>query len=208
MTNTSPSSTLSVTEAFERAADLAGTVLDQIRPEQLGDPTPCTDFDVATLRAHLLMVIKRVAAIGRGESPFSVGLAAEVPNGDWAGAWAAAVADQRAAWSQPGVLDCEMTLPWTTMVGRDALAIYVNELTLHTWDLATAIGASVDWDDAVVALSQAALERELPAEGRAEMYAAISEGMDGFEAPFGSALEVAPDATPIERLAAFSGRRA
>ena len=46
-------------------------------------PTPCTEFDVRTLLAHLLANLDRVHAVGAGEPPFSVASFREVPEDRW-----------------------------------------------------------------------------------------------------------------------------
>ena len=59
----------------DRRADLArsfghaATIVVGVRPDQLGDPTPCPDYDVATLIDHLVGAGWRTVALGRGESP-------------------------------------------------------------------------------------------------------------------------------------------
>ena len=61
------------------AADIGATLVGNVRPDQLHLSTPCEDFDVSTLLGHLMAVLRRVAAIGRAEHPFSV---PEVVEGD------------------------------------------------------------------------------------------------------------------------------
>ena len=63
-----------------------------VRTDQLTLPTPCSEFDVRALLAHLVATPQRAAAVGRGEDPFSVPSSAPQPPGDdWAGAYAEAV---------------------------------------------------------------------------------------------------------------------
>ena len=50
-----------------RAVENARGAVAAVRPEQLTLPTPCTEFDVRALLGHIVAVLHRVAAVGRGE---------------------------------------------------------------------------------------------------------------------------------------------
>jgi len=87
------------------------------------------------------------------------------------------------------------------------LTSYFSELTVHTWDLATATGQRPDWDDTVVV---AALEARqiLPAENRRALYEQISTamGLEEVAVPFAGAVAIPDDAPAIDRLVAWNGR--
>ena len=89
--------------------------------------------------------------------------------------------------------------------------MYTNELTVHTWDLATALGIQPDWDPQVVEVSYRAITMGLPPLGRTEMFEQIAAAMPEEErtgrAPFGEAVAVPDDAPAIDRLVAYTGRR-
>ncbi len=196
---------------FLRAWAVATDVAASVGPDRLGDPTPCAEFDAATVRSHLLSVGERVASLGRGEDPFSVGEGVEaVPGDDWGAAFAASGEDVAATWADDALLTRTITLPWIEAPGADILAMYVSEIVVHTWDLARATGQAPTWDDDVVATGFAALQVGLPDEGRIEAFEAaranMSEGSEDFTYPFAAALRVADDAAPIDRLVAWSGR--
>jgi uncharacterized protein (TIGR03086 family) len=191
---------------LERATATGGVVIAGVRPAQLTDPTPCTDMNVRALLAHLVGVLDRVAALGRGEDPFAVTEAA-VPDDRWPDAWWESGRRAADAWSDDAVLERPMALPWIEGSGAEVLASYFSELTVHTWDLATATGQQPDWDATVVA---AALEARhfLPAENRRALYEEISAamGLDEVAAPFAEAVPVPDDAPAIDRLVAWNGR--
>ena len=181
---------------FAKAAALAGSVIEQVRPEQFQGPTPCTEFDVQALLAHLVGVARRVGVVGRGRDPLGPEMIVEgVPDDGWGAAWEAAAQDAEAAWRDDAVLDRDAVLPWATMPGRAALAIYVAEVTLHTWDLAVATHQQPAWDDQVVGAALATMQRALPADYR------------GDDIPFGPVVEVAAGAPIVEQLAGWTGRR-
>lgn len=191
---------------FDRAITTGGVVIAGVRPEQLADPTPCTDMNVRTLLAHLIGVLDRVAALGSGKDPFAVTETA-APDDRWADAWNESARRAADAWSDDAVLERPMALPWIEGSGAEVLASYFSELTVHTWDLATATGQQPDWDDTVVA---AALEARqiLPAENRRALYEEISAAMGLAEVamPFAEAVPIPDDAPAIDRLVAWNGR--
>lgn len=191
---------------FGRAIATGGAVIAAVRPDQLADPTPCSEMDVRTMIGHLVGVLDRVGALGRGEDPFTVGDAIELDD-RWSDAWTAAAARMADAWSDDAVLEGPMALPWIQGTGADVLASYFNELTVHTWDLAVATGQHPDWDDEVMAAALAAGDF-IPAEDRLALYEeiSVSMGLDEVAVPFAEVVAVAADAPAIDRLVAWNGR--
>ena len=191
---------------LERAIATGGVVIAGVRPAQLTNPTPCTDMNVRTLLAHLIGVLDRIAALGNGKDPFAV-TETHVPDDRWVDAWNESARRAADAWSDNAVLERPMALPWIDGSGAEVLASYFSELTVHTWDLATATGQQPDWDDTVIA---AALDARqiLPAENRRALYEEISTamGLDEVTVPFAEAVPIPDDALAIDRLVAWNGR--
>ena len=193
---------------FGRAVGLASQVIATVRPDQLDAPTPCSEMDVRQLLAHLVHVLDRVAALGRGEDPFGLPpLAATVVLEQWT----AAAHRVQAAWTDDAVLERPMTLPWIQAPGEVVLLGYVSEVTVHTWDLATATGQAPDWDPQVLETASAAIRGALPAEDRQAAFDAVVQQMPPelrtFTPPFAEAVAVPASAPLIERLVAWTGRR-
>ena len=211
MTNTETPTELDPRAVFGQAFATARTVLDGIGPDQFDLPTPCTEYDVRTLAGHLLAVAQRVRNVGRGESPFSVpdDFEGEADDG-WVEACDRTGDEVAAAWADDATLDRMIELPWATLPGSATLIMWSNELSVHSWDLATATGQSPDWDPAVLELALAAMQVGLPAEGRAESFEEarrhMPEGMEDFTPPFAAAVDVPDDAPLIDRLVAWNGR--
>ena len=205
-TDTDPSPVLDPRPLLERAVATAGSTIAAVRADQLSDPTPCPEMDVRRLVGHLIGVVDRVAALGHSEDPFAV-VDTTAPDADWTPTWSEA--SQRAVdvWADDRLLDSPMALPWIQGSGAEVLASYLSELTVHTWDLATATGQEPDWDDRVVdtALDQ---RKILPAENRRALFEQISSsmGLDEVAIPFAEAVTVAEDAPAIDRLVAWNGR--
>ncbi|MGY1619576.1 TIGR03086 family metal-binding protein [Geodermatophilus sp. SYSU D00691] len=181
--------------AFATATATAVAVLAAVRPDQLAGRTPCPKYDVRALVGHLVSVLRRVAAVGRGEHPFSVPqVTTGVPDDGWGAAARAAADDVLAVWADDALLGRQLVLPFGTFPGAAALATYTGEVTTHTWDVAVATGQTPAWDDDVVARALAAAQRALPADRR------------GPEVPFGDVVPTAEDAAGIDRLVAWQGR--
>ncbi len=183
--------------AFAIALDRAATTISAIEAGDLGRPTPASAYDVDLLTRHLIAVVQRVGVVGGGGDPFSVpDEIAPVAGGGHRAAFDEARAAQEAAWADDEVLGRDLTLPFAVLPGIVALSIYIGELTIHTWDLATAIGAEVDWDEGVLAAALLAITTGLPAEPRG----------DEVGIPFDPVVPTADDAPTIDRLVAWTGR--
>ena len=182
---------------FAKAVALAGAVIGATRSDQLDNRTPCSDFRVRELLGHLVTALEHVAAVGRGHDPYGGPVVVrEVPDDGWLRAWIDAAHEARAAWSDDATLARVVRLPWAEQSGAATLAGYVNEVSVHTWDLATATGRRPEWNSRVLEVALDAIRQVLPAEGRGDR-----------GAPFADPVEVPVDAPLIDRLVAWNGRR-
>jgi uncharacterized protein (TIGR03086 family) len=209
MTTTTSSTTDQIADPrtiLDRAITTGEDVIAGVGPHQLTAPTPCTEMNVRTLLSHLVGVLDRIAALGNGTDPFAVTEIAVADDG-WVDAWKESARRATDAWRDDAVLERPMALPWIQGSGAEVLASYFSELTVHTWDLATATGQQPDWDDAVVAAALDAREI-LPAENRRALFEEISVAMGLSEVaiPFAEAVAIPDDAPAIDRLVAWNGR--
>ena len=200
-------------QLFGRGLAVGTTTIAAAQADQMGLPTPCGELDVRALLGHLVGVVRRAAAIGRGEDAMSVPGTVTSADDAWMMAWADAVAAVDDAWCDDAVLDRIVVLPWATLPAGAALLGYLNEIVVHTWDLARATAQQPTWDDQVVGAAYDAISHTLPAEGRAEMFREVMERVDtdnlsaGFRGPpFAEAVAVDAAAPPIDRLVAYNGR--
>jgi uncharacterized protein (TIGR03086 family) len=195
--------------AFTHAVALGTAVIGRVGPNQLDNPTPCAEYDVRALLDHMVTVVRRVAALGRGDDPFAPDVVAAV-DGDHQRAWLAAADAIQAAWADDAVLSRTMRLPWAERSGAAMLVSYINEITVHTWDLATATGQRPAWDPDVVSMAFDGI-RFMPGENRSAMFEGMKAGMPpalrDFADPFADAVPVPEDAPLIDRLVAWNGRR-
>ncbi|GAA5145404.1 TIGR03086 family metal-binding protein [Pseudonocardia eucalypti] len=179
---------------YRDALAWAQSLIENVRPDQFGLPTPCPEFDVRTMLGHLVTVVERSRVVGEGGSALSVPLVTpEVPGDDWALAFGAGVQKMLSVWSDDGLLDTVVTVPWGTMPGRAALWGYLDEAVVHGWDLAVATGQPPEGPAHAAEATLAVFKQTLPADQR-------GEGV-----PFGPPVDPAPDAGPTERLANWVG---
>jgi uncharacterized protein (TIGR03086 family) len=183
--------------ALIQSYDRAATIAAGVKTDQLGSPTSCPDYDVASLVDHLVGAAYRAAALGRGESP-TVEEWPHVDLIDAPGELRHAGKEAEAAWSDDARLAVTITMPWGEVyTGATLVDMYLAELATHAWDLAHATGQldRLDPDLAGPALDGA--EAMLKPEYRNVM---------GKGSPFGDEIEPPADADTWERLAAFMGR--
>lgn len=181
-----------------RSYQHAAEIVAGVRPPQLGLPTPCPDYDVATLVDHLVGAAGRAAALGRGEQPSGH----EFPHVELADApeeLRRAGKEAEAAWSDDARLSATITMPWgETYDGFTLVDMYLAELAAHAWDLATATGQLGRLDPTLAPVALDAARAMLQPQYR-DM---LEPG-----SPFGAEVEVAADAPAWDRFAAFMGRR-
>jgi uncharacterized protein (TIGR03086 family) len=105
-------------------------------------PTPCTEWSVRDLLAHLVGEQLWVPALLAGQTVEQVG---DGFDGDQLGddpvaAWRAAADAARRAWLEPGVLSRSVHLSYGTDTATNYGWQMTLDLAVHGWDLATGIG--------------------------------------------------------------------
>ena len=176
--------------------DLAQSLIDRVRPEQAGLPTPCRSWDVRALVAHLVNDTGQFTAAATGGRPDWDAPAPGIGE-DWASAFRAGAAELRAAWQQAGDLSQEIDLPIGRVPKSFVVSQQIAEFAVHSWDLATATGQQASFPaeacDAALAWARTALLAEF-------------RGDEASGMAFGPEAPVPADAPAEDRLAAFFGR--
>jgi uncharacterized protein (TIGR03086 family) len=194
---------------FVAATETLRDIVAGIDPSQFDRPTPCTGMNVRELIDHASMAVGRVAAAGRGAPLEEWPTEGSSVGDDVDAALATLIEDATSAWSDDRLTE-QIVLPWTTLSGADTMAVYVNEILVHSWDLARATGQDPTFDDGAIAVAEAIIHHQLPDAARGPMWEAFKAEMpEGipFEAPFADAAPVPEDAPPIVRLVAWNGRQ-
>ena len=168
-------------------APLLVGVVGGIKPDQLDRPTPCAQFTVRDVLEHMIGGATTFAAAYRGETPSEPDLT------DPLATLGPTLRDLGDAIVAPGALDQTVAAPFGEVPGETFAWFIVLDGLIHGWDLATATGQgyepAVELVAAVDAFAQQALDP-------------LRDGQT-----FADAVEPSGDASPIERLAAYSGRR-
>ena len=171
---------------FERAALSAAEMVEQARPDQRAEPTPCAGWDVDALIAHM--------AGGPGYLFGALGLDSQAgPPAD--AAYRSRVARCVDALRLPGALDgrCMSPAGFEWSIAEASAGTAMDQL-VHTWDLAVAIGGDRRLDPELVEAIDAMFLPQMPEIGRAA-------GIVGPE------VLVPDDASRQDRLLGAMGRR-
>lgn len=179
-------------EQLDQLGPLLRQVVSGLTPADLDAPTPCSDFAVRDVLGHMIGGATQFAAGFRGTVPGAVPAdVADRP--DVVERAGAALGDLVAAISAPGALDAMVPSPFGEMPGEAFARFVVLDGLVHGWDIATATGQAYEPTDQLVA----------EVEGFARQ-AIADEMRDGDT--FAAEVAAPAGATPIERLAAFTGR--
>src|SRR5438552_3350205 len=118
---------------FERAANDAAAMADRVDADQRHAATPCSEWDVEALLAHMVA--------GTGYLLGALGVEAG-PVGTDAASYRRAVSRCVEALQAPGAVDgrCMSPAGFEWSIG-EAIAGTAMDQLVHTWDLAVAIGA-------------------------------------------------------------------
>ena len=185
MTPASPS-----VDQLARASSAVGRLIDGIGDDQWSAPTPCSDWSVREVVAHLVGMNLVFAALLADQRPPERGV--DRLGEDPGGAYRDSAATLQAVFAGPGVLERTYTGPLGEATGAERLQIRLYDLLAHGWDLARATGQPAelpgDLAEQALTFTRAQLATQ-PRTGR-----------------FAPPQLVADDAPAIDRLAAFLGR--
>lgn len=179
---------------LEHVADVVTVPVTTSMPYGLLQPSPCAGWTGRDVVNHMV-----------GGADLFTGAAGEpVPFPDWSSMpdWlgtdpASANRDAAnraiAAFSAPGLLDGNVTMPWAEMPAAFALNMLVADHITHAWDLSRTTDLPLDIDEAAIEVALATCQASVSPEFR--------------QAGFYGTEQTAPhDVTTLERLAAFTGR--
>ena len=170
-------------------------LVSAVRPEQAELPTPCPDYDVRALVAHIVGYAQAFAAAANGETlPGDPGEYSADDLDEAAAAYRQAAQAMVTGWRTGGT-DRMVRIVGGEVPGAMALDMTMIEYLTHGWDLATATGQSSPFteDEAAEVLGRA--EKSLTSQFRGE------------GKPFGPVIAVPTDAPAVDRMVGFMGRR-
>jgi uncharacterized protein (TIGR03086 family) len=181
-----------------RVLDSARALVATISPDDLGKPTPCTDWTVGALVQHMIavaVIYGRAFGGSEGTPPAPSAEAGATPEG-LSASYGQATDGLLVAAGVPGALDKTARLTSIELPGQLAIRLVVAEQLLHTWDLSQGIGQPFTMDQSLAAETL---------EGMREVLAALP-GVRGEGRAFGEEVPCPADAPAQDRLLAFSGR--
>jgi len=168
-------------------------VVAAVRDDQLTGPTPCAGTSVAALLDHLhgLAVGLRLAA--QKQPTGAPSASAEGLPADWRVRIPRELGELAAAWCDPAAWEGTAEPGGVRLPGAVAGRVALNEVLVHGWDLAVAIGRAYGVDDAS---AQECLDQGLE-------FAAAPGARDSI---YGPEVPVPADAPVFDRLLGFTGR--
>lgn len=180
---------------YERALERTGSVVAGTTPDQFGEPTPCTEWDVRAMLNHIIAGCTTFAAGAEGRR-------VEMSDGtDYAGEDHVAAYERAAraaleAFRAPGALERDFSMPWGDTPGAAVLGLALADAVVHGWDLARATGQDITIDDEVAEEVYGMTSKMMAPQGPYPRGASFQEPV-----------EVGDDASPADRMLAYLGRR-
>ncbi|MFF4797747.1 TIGR03086 family metal-binding protein [Streptomyces sp. NPDC001351] len=170
---------------------------EDVSDEQLAEATPCPDCAVRNMLGHLLGLSVAFRDAARKDlgvtTDTNPGAAAPDLAPDWREALPKVLDELAAAWRDPAARTGMTRAGGVDLPGEVALAVAVDELVIHGWDLARATGQDYAPDPAALQASHDFL-----------LAAANDPSRGG--GIFGPVVPVPPDAPLLDRAVGLSGR--
>jgi uncharacterized protein (TIGR03086 family) len=169
-------------------------LLGSVSEDDLDRPTPCPGTSVGDLVDHVGGLTRGFTAVARKDTDGSVAPqkpdAANLEAG-WQDRLTRDLATLAEAWRDPAAWEGMTSAAGVPLPGQVAGLVALDELVVHGWDLAVAIGR--------------------PYEPSVEEVEAASSFVEGFDAPrdgnlFGPVVPVPDDASAFDRLLGLTGR--
>ncbi len=187
---------------IDGAAEEVVRLLDGLTDEQLGDPTPCGGYSVATLLDHLMglslaftWAARKTAPPADGSAPRPGQATADHLDPAWRDLLPGRLADLAKAWREPSAWEGLTEVAGVRMPAPLMAVVALDELVLHGWDLARSTGQPFTCTPAntaaVLEFTHASTQPEWAA------------GRDGL---FGPVVSVPAHAPAFDRALGFAGR--
>ncbi len=158
-------------------------------------PSPCAGWSVRSLLSHTISSIDAfAAAVDCGEGPTEAELfsGTDILGTDPLAVVERSVGRSQRAWATISDWHHPVSTVLGTMPAVEAISIITYSTLIHSWDVAVAVGRTVEFDEAEAALAEAV--------GAALVPALQPQGM------FGPQIQLTGEASPTQRVIAFAGR--
>lgn len=178
-------------DLLESVLDKDQALIEGVGPDDLSRATACPDYDVRALVAHQTGWLQVFAAVAQAREATSD--PGQYAGTDPASDFRAAAEEVVGGWREHGV-DREVSMTGAGLPGQMVLDMTLMEFVTHGCDLALATDQPVPFTDDELETTLDKARTTLPEEYR------------GDGKPFGDAVEVPQDASPVDRLLGFMGR--
>jgi uncharacterized protein (TIGR03086 family) len=178
---------MDVNSQLAQLGPVLADVVANITSDQLDNPTPCDAFNVRGVLEHMIGGANTFAAVFRGQPPAP----ADLP--DPLTAFGPALSSLVDAITAPDALEQTVQAPFGEVPADTFARFIVLDGLVHGWDLATATGQPYTPPAPLVSAVMEFAQGAVPS---------LRDGKT-----FANATAPPPAATPIERLAAFTGRK-
>ena len=182
-----------------RAVRASVQVVSQATTADLARPTPCADWRLAELLAHMTAQHNGFAAAAAGSGANLVHWQTGAPVADPIGEYAAAAERVTAAFAAAGVLAGEFALPEISpkqpFPAAEAIGFHLVDYVVHGWDVARALGRGYDLEPDVLAAALAIAQAVPDGERRRRPGAAFAPRV------------AASSGGPLGQIVALLGRR-
>ena len=182
---------------FDQPARQLRSLLLGVDDDELTDPTPCDDWTVAALLVHIIGVSAAFAQAA-GKLRGAPGVDGPPPRPDpaalpphWRSRMPVLTEELAGAWRDPAAWTGTARVGGVTLPAATVGAFGMNELVVHSWDLARATGQDYAADPRILE-SLIELLAQGPAEG--------TPGM------FGPAVVIADESALLDRVVSLAGR--
>lgn len=174
-------------------------LVEEITPADLGRRTPCAEWTLGDLLAHMTVQHKGFAAASAGRGADLEVWKAGAPSQDPVADYVMAAELVIAAFAEPGVLERGFALPeiipGVEFPAPQAISFHFIDYVVHGWDVARALGQPFEPDADLVEAAVPVAEAVPEGERRLRPGAAFRPGLP------------APDgASPMDRVLAVLGR--
>jgi uncharacterized protein (TIGR03086 family) len=191
--------TAGILELDRRAVTASMEVVSHVTAGDLGRPTPCSEWILGDLLAHMTAQHLGFAAAAAGNGADLAAWKVAPLGGEPVLEYAAAAEAVIAAFAEPGVLERRFQLPeimpGMAFPAAQAISFHFIDYVVHGWDVARALGIGYELD---ADMAEAALPVARAVPGGASR---LRPG-----AAFRPVLDAPEEADPLDRILALLGR--
>ena len=175
-------------ELFGEAVKNTRQIIANVKPDQMGGSTPCSEWDVKALIDHIIGGTMFFAGTLAGEEPGQPS-----SDGSPADIYQAGTEKVLAGAQAPGAMDKKYDTPFGEMSGGEFMFGAFMDNVVHGWDLAKATGQNTDLNEAHAQV----------------IFGAFAPMMDGMRqgGAFGPEVAVNDDASIQNKLLGMMGRQ-